>query len=160
MLRWFSEENKMKLPNIASLVPHAKPMLIVDRILDADDINLTAELMIREDSLFCLSGAVAAWVGLEYMAQAIAAHAGYLAMLEKKPVRPGMLLGTRSYTCNCPSFAVGSTLRIHVNRLFSADNGLGSYSCTIDNTKDEQAKAILTVFQPVNPNDFILGQMT
>ena len=150
----------MKLPSIATLVPHAKPMLIVDRVLAADDTSLTAELTIQKDSLFCHNGAVAAWVGVEYMAQTVAAHAGYLATLEKKPIRPGMLLGTRSYTCNCPSFAVGSTLRIHVNRLFLADNGLGSYSCTIDNMDDEQAKAILTVFQPVNPNDFILGQVT
>ncbi|MCL1886772.1 MAG: 3-hydroxylacyl-ACP dehydratase [Betaproteobacteria bacterium] len=149
----------MLLPDIAELVSHTKPMLIVDRVLTANDQSLTAELLIKADSLFCRNGAVAAWVGVEYMAQAIAAHAGYLALLEKRRVQPGMLLGTRNYTCCCASFPVRSILRIHVNRLFLAANGLGSYACTIDNTETELANAVLTVFQPVISKDFIQGQV-
>ena len=144
----------MQFPDIASLVPHAKPMLLVDSVITADAENLSAELLIRDDSLFCADGAVGAWVGLEYMAQTVAAHAGYLAHLEGVPIKPGMLLGTRDYRCSTSSFPSGTKLRIHVKRLFVADNGIGSYACKIDDTENELAGATLTVFNSVSPDIF------
>ena len=145
----------MLFPDIASLVPHAEPMLLVDRVIAADAENCSTEVHIRDDSLFCVNGAVGAHVGLEYMAQTIAAHAGYLAHLEGSPVKPGMLLGTRSFQSTTPAFRSGTTLRIHVRRLFVADNGLGSYACKIDDMENGLAEAVLTVFHSENLDDVV-----
>ena len=83
---------------------------MLDRLVAADDESLCAEVRVRADSLFLVDGAVGGWVGLEYMAQAIGAFAGYSARLRGEPVRIGYLLGTRHYECTQPSFALGSRL--------------------------------------------------
>ena len=47
---------------------------------------------------------VPVWVGIELMAQAIAAHAGLGARREQKPPRAGMLLGTRRFEASAAYF--------------------------------------------------------
>jgi predicted hotdog family 3-hydroxylacyl-ACP dehydratase len=147
----------MAIPDIRSLVPHAGPMVLLDRVVSVDENSLLAEVCIRSDSLFCSGGGVGAWVGIEYMAQAIAAWAGYTAQLRGEPPKLGFLLGTRRYECRRPIFVLGSLLRVHVLRVFQNENGLGSFECAIDNEEGRVATATVTVFQPHNVNDFILG---
>jgi predicted hotdog family 3-hydroxylacyl-ACP dehydratase len=102
---------------------------------------------VREDSLFCVDGAVGAWVGLEYMAQAIGAYAGYRARLRGEPIRIGYLLGTRHYDCKRPRFVLGTLLKIHVKRVWQSENDLASFDCRIDDESGELASANVTVFQ-------------
>jgi predicted hotdog family 3-hydroxylacyl-ACP dehydratase len=147
----------MGMPDIRSLLPHAGPMVLLDRVISVDEDSLLAEVCIRSDSLFCNGGGVGAGVGVEYMAQAIGAWAGYTAQLRGEPVKLGFLLGTRSYECRRPIFLLGSVLRVHVQRLFQSENGLASFKCFIDNEEGRVATANVTVFQPHNVNDFILG---
>jgi predicted hotdog family 3-hydroxylacyl-ACP dehydratase len=147
----------MSMPDIRSLVPHAGPMVLLDRVISADEESLCAEVGIRPDTLFCGPDGVGAWVGIEYMAQAIGAWAGYIAQLRGQPVKLGFLLGTRRYECTRPIFVLGSVLRVHIQRLFQNENGLGSFECFIDNEEGRVASATVTVFQPHNVNDFILG---
>ncbi len=66
----------MGMPDIRSLVPHAGPMVLLDRVISVDEDSLLAEVRIRSDSLFCNIDGVGAWVGIEYMAQAIGAWRG------------------------------------------------------------------------------------
>jgi predicted hotdog family 3-hydroxylacyl-ACP dehydratase len=146
----------MELPDIRSLVPHSGPMVLLDRVVSVDEESLCAEVRIRADSLFCNSGGVGAWVGLEYMAQAIAAYAGYSARLRGEPVKIGFLLGSRRYECRRPIFPVGSVLRVSVRVLHNA-NGLASFECRIDDTTEQLATANVTVFQPPDINDFLEG---
>ena len=147
----------MAMPDVRSLVPHAGPMVLLDRVISADGDKLLAEVRIRSDSLFCNADGVGAWVGIEYMAQAIAAWAGYTARLRGEPVKLGFLLGTRRYECSRPIFVLGSLLQVHVRRVFQDENGLGSFECYIDDEQGRVATATVTVFQPHNVNDFILG---
>ena len=145
--------------DIHSLVPHSGAMSLLGRFLAADDENLSAEVAITADSMFCVDGAVGAWVGVEYMAQAVAAHAGHAARLRGEPVRVGFLLGTRRYACALPAFAVGSVLHIHVQRVLQGENGLGAFDCRIvdggSGSGDELATATITVFQPDNVEEFL-----
>jgi predicted hotdog family 3-hydroxylacyl-ACP dehydratase len=147
----------MGMPDIRSLVPHAGPMVLLDRVISADENSLCAEVGIRSDTLFCGPDGVGAWVGIEYMAQAIGAWAGYNAQLRGEPVKLGFLLGTRRYECIRPIFVLGSVLRVHVQRLFQNENGLGSFECSIDNEEGRVATAAVTVFQPPNVDDFLQG---
>jgi len=147
----------MNPPDIHELVPHSGAMSLLGRLLAADDETLSAEVAITADSMFCVEGAVGAWVGVEYMAQAVAAHAGHVARLRGQPVRVGFLLGTRRYACALPAFAVGSVLHIHVQRALQGENGLGAFECRIVDGAGggELATATITVFQPDNVEEFL-----
>ena len=143
--------------DIRSLIPHAGPMVLLDRVISVDEDSLCAEVSIRSNTLFCGPDGVGAWVGIEYMAQAIAAWAGYTAQLRGEPVKLGFLLGTRRYESSRPIFVLGSVLRVHVQRLFQNENGLGLFECFIDNEEGRVASATVTVFQPPNVDDFLQG---
>ena len=147
----------MSWPDIRSLIPHSGAMVLLDRVIAVDEESLCAEVCIRPDSLFCSASGVGAWVGLEYMAQTIAAFAGYRAYLRGEDVKPGFLLGARRYECTLPMFSLGSLLRVHVRRVFESENGLGSFQCHIEHGKEEVATATLTVFQPGDAADFVKG---
>lgn len=150
------------LPDIRTLVPHDGPMVLLDRVLAVDEDNLCAEVAIGPDTLFCDGREVAAWIGVEYMAQAIAAHAGYAAYARGEPVKVGFLLGSRRYECSRPGFAVGSVLHVRVHRALQGENGLAAFECRIDDANDGSdvpaAKATITVFQPENVVEFMNGR--
>jgi len=131
---------------VSELVPHDPPMVLLDRVLVFEESTLVAEVMIRTDSMFCDGDGVPGWVGLEYMAQAIAAHAGLQARQRGEPPSIGYLLGTRSYLCEAATFPVGEKLTVHVEALF-VEAGLGSFACRIE-TDRLLAKATVNVYQP------------
>src|SRR5262247_1075096 len=147
----------MDIPEIRSLLPHAGPMVLLDRVISANEESLRAEVRIRSDSLFCAAAGVGAWVGIEFMAQAIGAWAGYTGQLRGEPVKLGFLLGTRRYECSRPAFALGSRLEVRIQRVFQNENGLGSFECYIDDGEGRIASASVTVFQPVEVDDFLQG---
>jgi predicted hotdog family 3-hydroxylacyl-ACP dehydratase len=149
----------MDMPDIRSLVPHAGPMVLLDCVIAVDDDSLCAEVTIRPDSLFCGPDGVGAWVGIEYMAQAIAAHAGHAALLRGDAVKVGFLLGSRRYECVHPAFKVGSVLRVSIHCLLLSDNGLGSFECRIDDEQGVAATATVSVFLPANVDEFLNGSM-
>jgi len=147
----------MEMPDIRTLVPHAGRMLLLDRVLAVDEDSLCAEVSIRKDSLFCGADGVGAWIGIEFMAQAIAAHAGHAARMRGEPVKIGFLLGTRRYACARSSFPIGSVLRVSVRSLLIAENGLGSFECRMEDVDGEVATATVSVFSPANVDEFLDG---
>lgn len=149
--------SQMYLPAIRDVVPHSGEMVLLDRLLAVDDETLCAEVRIESSTLFCEAHGVGSWVGIEYMAQAIAAHAGYLATIKGEPVKVGFLLGSRRYEASVPLFALGSVLHIHVLRAMQGDNGLGAFECRIEDSTSGTvlANATVTVFQPDNVRDFL-----
>ena len=150
----------MILPDITTLVPHAVPMLLLDRVVDVDADKLCAQVTIRPDSMFCGEHGVGAWLGIEYMAQAIAAYAGYHGLQRGEQVKLGFLLGTRRYACERPWFAVGTSLYVEVQQLLQAENGMGSFACTIKecSTQQQLAQATVPVFQPHDESAFLENQ--
>lgn len=147
----------MSLPDIGALVPHRATMALLDRLLAADEETLSAEVVIGPGTLFCDGGQVGAWVGVEYMAQAVAAHAGHAAWLRGEPPKVGFLLGSRRYQCSVSGFALGTVLKVHVQRALQGENGLGAFECRIEDAASgrELANATITVFQPADVNEFM-----
>lgn len=147
----------MSFPDIDDLVPHSGSMSLLDKVVSADAENLCAEVRIHAGSVFydAEAGGVGSWVGIEYMAQAIAAHAGYLARKAGAPVKIGFLLGARRYDAQLPWFAAGSVLQVHVHQALQGDNGLGAFECRIDAAGIVLAQATVTVFQPENAKQFL-----
>lgn len=152
----------MTYPDMRSIVPHDGEMVLLDLVVSADQENLCAELTIRADSVFCDGTGVGSWVGIEYMAQAIAAHAGFLAQQRGEAVKVGFLLGARRYLCSVPLFAVGSRLHVHVQHAMQGENGLAAFECRIEDAASGErlAAATITVFEPHNVHDFLQRSFT
>ncbi len=156
-----AKKEALNYPPIRSLVPHQDPMVLLDKVIMADEDNLCAEVSIHAVSLFCDGAGVGAWVGVEYMAQAIAAHAGYLAHARGDAVKVGFLLGTRRFESRTARFTLGAILHVHIHRALQGDNGLGAFECRICDANDPEtplATATITVFQPNNVADFLQGK--
>jgi predicted hotdog family 3-hydroxylacyl-ACP dehydratase len=101
---------------------------------------------VRNDGLLGNDKTVPAWVGIEYMAQAIAAYAGVMSKRAGDPVKLGFLLGTKRYNSNVAEFRAGSTLTVHVEKTIQDDN-LGAFECNIQGCGVE-VTANLNVYQP------------
>nr|WP_315395905.1 hotdog family protein [uncultured Duganella sp.] len=148
------------MPDVEKLVPHSGQMVLLDRVLSAGRDDLCAEVRIRADSVLAGELGVGSWVGIEYMAQAISAHAGWLSHQRGGDVKVGFLLGSRKYDTSVPYFKPGSVLLVRVHRVLQAENGLGAFDCRIDDADaapgaPSLATATVTVFQPHNVNQFL-----
>ena len=136
----------LKKYQVAEVIPHRGGMILIDEIVDYNDSSLVASVVITESSLFVdHTNGVPVWVGIEYMAQAIAAWAGTQAKASNESVKIGLLLGTRQYIANKSYFSIGSQLLISVQQTYR-DNELGVFECKIE---DSQliAEAALSVYQ-------------
>ena len=137
--------NKM-LFTVAQVVPHSNGMILIDEIIDYAEHFLTAKVQITSQSKFLDQQGVPAWVGVEYMAQAIAAWSGVQSRLNGKTVQLGFLVGTRKYTAHQPYFPLGIELIIQVTQEYFADQ-LGVFQCSI-HSDQLIAEATLNVYQP------------
>ena len=142
---------------IESVVPHRGRMLMVDRLLSGDTEGTVVSALICPDNLFADEVGVPAWVGIEYMAQAIAAWAGIQALIRGEPTRIGFLLGSRRYLAHAGHFCFGDRLTIEARRELFGDNGLGMFSCRIMLADSELASAQVSVFEPPDPATFFEG---
>ena len=141
--------------SIEDVVPHRGAMLLLDTLLAADEDSVTVEGPVRRGQLFEADAGVPSYVGVEYMAQAIAAWAGCRAVKQGQPVKIGFLLGTRRYACTRTHFPFGARLRIVARREVMGDNGLGMFACTLTLGGEVLAEAMLSVFEPPDPAAFL-----
>ena len=89
------------------------------------------------------------WVGIEWMAQAVAAWSGVQAVEAGQPPAVGFLLGSRRYEAKVAYFALGEPVRIEVFLDFRADNGLGAFrGQLLDQQGQLLASGTLNVYQP------------
>lgn len=132
---------------IAELLPHTGQMVLVDKLLSFSEHGLSAELTVRGDGLlFGDQQALPAWVGVEYMAQTIAAYVGLRAKQAGQPIRLGFLLGTRHYASNVGTLPVGTQLTVKVEKILQ-DEQLGVFDCRIQGD-NILITAKLNVYQP------------
>lgn len=143
--------------DIERVIPHRGTLRLIDRLLGWDEERVAVEVRVPADGPFNDEAGVPAWVGIEYMAQAIAAWAGCRARREGREPNIGFLLGTRRYVSNWPNFPSGTVLRIEAVRELMGDNGLGMFACRILHVDPhaqapaeqlEIANANVSVFEP------------
>lgn len=140
---------------LAELLPHAGDMILIEQILGFDEEQIHTRLTVKPGGLFSLpDGSLPAWVGVELMAQSVAAFAGCHARQKGNPVALGFLLGTRKFECNVEAFPAGSELTIHGIRSLEDDNGMGVFECHIHGPGIE-ASARLNVFRPPQPSQYL-----
>jgi predicted hotdog family 3-hydroxylacyl-ACP dehydratase len=130
---------------IGELLPHGPEMTVIDRLVEYAPQRSVATATVTEHSPFFAGTGVPAWAGIEYMAQTIAAQAGYEARLRGEPPVIGFLLGTRAYRSALPEFPLGTTLTITVEPMV-ADARFGAFQCSIA-TDRVIATAVVNTYQ-------------
>lgn len=135
------------LPQVGELVPHAGPMLLLDRVLEVGEGYLVSEVVVRADGLFDEEGRVAAFLGLEYMAQTISAFSGWQARSRGERVKVGYLLGTRRFTSNVGDFKCGEVLKVTARKVVQDSVGMAAFDCTVEGESALQS-ATLAVYEP------------
>ncbi len=144
-----NDMDSLNAGRIEALIPHRGGMRLIDRVLEIDDEHVLAEVDVPFDGLFVRDGEVPSWIGIEYMAQAVAAWAGARARTKGgSGPRPGLLLGTRRYEAHCAGFPSGSRLRVEARCEIMAGNGLGQFDCRIVHDGRELAVARISVMDP------------
>lgn len=105
----------------ATVLPHAYPMILLDEVVRTGPSSVSSKVRIGEDSLFYEAPlGVPSYIGIEYIAQTVAAYAGMVALAKGEPVRVGFLLGTRHYKCSVPHFPLGAILTVTVAAAYEA----------------------------------------
>jgi predicted hotdog family 3-hydroxylacyl-ACP dehydratase len=143
---------------VHEVLPHRGTMLLIDTIERCTEAAIEVRATARRDAWYADGdGAMPAWIGIELMAQAIAAHVGLLAMHAGGRARPGVLLGTSGYKAHRSAFDAGADLRIGARELLRGDEGHGAYECTIHIGDRCCAEAVVKVYQPNDFQSFIEG---
>jgi predicted hotdog family 3-hydroxylacyl-ACP dehydratase len=148
-------------PAVDEVLPHRGTMRLVDEIVACDDEAVAVLASVDPQAWYAdAQGAMPAWLGIELMAQAIAAHVGLIAMRAGGRARPGVLLGASRYEAHRASFAPGARMRIEAKELLKSEQGHGAYECTIAVGDRCVAEAVVKVFQPTDFHAFIEGSFT
>jgi len=145
-----SKRHTDALPPISDLVMHAKPMLLIDRAVTATETSMTAEVDITANSMFCIPyKGVPGYVGIEYIAQTVAAYSGWRARKTNPDATPrvGYLLGSRKVTLSRNWFPVGRTLSVHISNIFE-DGEMGVFDGEIRLGEEILVAARINVYQP------------
>ncbi len=138
----------MTMPAVVDILPHAPPMVLIDAITKHSATTAQCEVTIRAGMPFEHDGKVASVIAIEFMAQSVAAFAGYQPHIDGEPPEIGYLIGCRKMNFARSSLSVGEHLIISVERVFG-DVMLGKFTCTVRGADSTLvADAELTVALP------------
>lgn len=127
---------------------HRPPMLLLDYVVEAGAEQTQCEWHVTSAAAFIVPECgVPSYVGIEYMAQCVAVHAGVRARLAGLGPPLGFLLGTRHYRAQVDYFLPGRTYRATCRELIRDENGMGSYECNILLHDDVIAEGRLAVLE-------------
>ena len=127
-------------------LPHRAPMLLIDAVENVTPQGGTGHVRLDTQAWYADSeGRTPAWIGLEFMAQAIAACRGQQLALAGGPPVSGYLVGTRAYRSTLPAFPPGAALQIKVALRDEDPSGLCSFHCEILHLGLPVAEATLKV---------------
>ncbi|MET3821024.1 putative hotdog family 3-hydroxylacyl-ACP dehydratase [Burkholderia sp. PvR073] len=144
--------------DVRDVLPHRGTMLLLDAIERCSETGIEVSALARRDAWYVDgNGAMPAWIGIELMAQAIAAHVGLLAAHAGGRAKPGVLLGANRYLAHRTAFGADTTLRIVARELLRGDEGHGAYECAIHADGQCCAEAVVKVYQPNDFQSFIEG---
>ena len=132
----------------AVFVMHREPLLLLDTLVACETDTTTCDWTVNENTPFVEHNrGVPAHVGVEYMAQCVAVHAGVRARANGLGPPLGFLLGTRHFMSKIAYFTVSETYRATCRELIRDDGGMGSYECSVLQGGEEVASARLSVLE-------------
>jgi predicted hotdog family 3-hydroxylacyl-ACP dehydratase len=135
-------------PPVAELIPHQGRAVLIDKVLmDSEDRIRVTAFITSANPFYIANHGVPSWVGVELMAQAIAAHAGLKSRRSNRAPRIGMLLGTRRYKTWTPYFCEGTRLEISAQQEYGDTGEFAACACTILCEGQTLAKARLILIE-------------
>ncbi len=140
-----------EFPPPHELIPHAGNMVLLSAICEhrfdttACIVDVSTQEMFRDST-----GDVGAWVGIEYMAQCIAAHAGLSARAIGDQPRPGFLAGTRRLNLYVDRYRSDQSLLVSATQVWGQSTGMVAFDCRIRDLETETllAEAQVICFLP------------
>ena len=133
---------------VDTFVMHRDPLLLLDTLLECEGEVTVCEWRVDPGDSFVEPGAgVPAYVGVEFMAQCVAVHAGVRARAEGFGPPLGFLLGTRHFKASVSHFEVSETYRATCRELIRDASGMGSYECSVLHGDTVVASARLAVLE-------------
>ena len=97
-----------------------------------------------------------AWVGLEYMCQAICALEGIGLVLEGQAPAPAFLLGTRKFESSCSYLEPNEPVRIRVDTELRDNTRLGVFQCEIYDQERKLMSAKIKGIMVKDPKTILL----
>jgi predicted hotdog family 3-hydroxylacyl-ACP dehydratase len=120
-------------PPVAEILPHRGRMVLLGRVLEHAASATSCAVSIDAQELFVQGdGGIGSWVGVEYMAQCVAAHAGLLGRAVGQEPRVGYLVSSRSLRFHAPRFVPGQELRVSAVQLWGGQGGMVSFQCKVE----------------------------
>ena len=133
-------------------------MCLLTQLDEVREEGATAETVTRRDDLFAEPDGIPAWVGVEWLAQAVAAWAGFRAAASGEAPAPGLLLGAKRYHARVPVFDFDQRIRVTVTIDFIADNGvtqvsgalyaIDKHATAVPDDAEPLARGSLTLYRP------------
>lgn len=147
-------------PEAENYLLHRAPMLLVDRLVAFSEDEAECEFRVSPDNAFYLEGSgVPAYVGIEYMAQCIAVHAGVRAYLSGRPPPIGFLLGSRNLVLFDDYLVEQGLYTAMCRQVLSGGGGMGSFDCKIVREGQQIVSARLAVLERHDEQAFNLQQL-
>ena len=115
---------------IESYVPHRRPMLVVDEIIEVTDISIECRATIRPDNIFVQNGVVNPIAMIEFVAQACAILIGIRAEAKPSGPRLGFIVGCREVTFSVDEFHVGDELTLVGTKVHGQEH-LGGFTGSV-----------------------------
>ena len=142
----------MAWPDIASLVPHRAPMLLLDAVTGIEDRMIECSTLVSDACVFVEDGRADALLCIELVAQAVAAYVGYAAIAAGGRPTVGLLISCRDATFETDALAVGDRLKI-VARHVWGDANLASFRGHVERDGARVAAVELGVYRGPIPRD-------
>lgn len=119
--------NRGPFPRVGELIPHARGMLLLDRVVEHGPEHAVCTANPAASELFRdAAGRVPAWVGLEYLAQCMAVYGSLAARAAGRPPRFGPFIGGRRIELRVDHFQPDRVLWVTVRHL-RGDRGLVAF---------------------------------
>jgi predicted hotdog family 3-hydroxylacyl-ACP dehydratase len=120
-------------PPVAEILPHRGRMVLLGRVLEHAPNATACAVSVDAQKLFVQpDGTIGSWVGVEYMAQCVAAHAGMLGRAVGAEPRVGYLVSSRRLRFHAPRFVPGQQLRVSAAQLWGGQQGMVSFQCKVE----------------------------
>ena len=119
-------------PSVAAILPQRGRMMLLSSVLEHSDEHTVCDVDVRADSPFLApDGTAPALMGIEYLAQCVAAHAGLRAWMKGEGPRVGFLIGSRRLDfLSQAGFRVGQRLIVQATRVWGEEE-FAMFACRL-----------------------------
>ncbi len=137
-------------PSLEELIPHRGSSVVLERLTEFEPPRATCEIVLNETFPYYVDGQVQAVVGVEMLAQAVAAFVGMTRRESGEPARPGYLIGVPRAELYAPHLPLGVPLRACIEKVWH-EGPAGSFSGRLLVGTKPLVDARLSVFEPESP---------